>query len=249
MKKIQGVFFDCWDTLLEFHMLEKRWNVLALEGHAINKDDISWEEVYSFSEDFFHSYYSSRLNYELRVNEILNLFVNQFSIRLDCPIETVTHEILKYLSPERVEGADEFLSFLELNKITYACLSNTIYPVDDTRALLEKFYPTHKFPLVLASYEIGVKKPNPLFFKTGVKNLNLDISDCIYVGDKLYQDCFGSYQSGFGKSIYLNWKNDKEKQILSFPKHVSLDFPYLEVKSYDELTEKIKDDYFELLRR
>ena len=94
--KINAVFLDCWDTLISFECNEKRWNILSLHQHCVNKDRIDWEEVFDFSENFFKSYYTSRLLFEIDISSILSLFVKNFDIELDCPIETCTHEILKY---------------------------------------------------------------------------------------------------------------------------------------------------------
>lgn len=237
IEKIKGVFFDCWDTILEFHMSDEKWNIRSLMEHAVNKTEIDWEKVHLFTESFFRDYYSSRLNHELRIQEILNLVVLQYDIHLDCDLDVCAHDILNHLSPEPVQGLDGFLSYLEMKNVPYFCLSNTVYPQDDTRKLIEKYFLGHHFSFVLASYEVGVKKPNPLFFHVGAKKAGLDVKDCIYIGDKIYQDCYGSYKSGFGSSIYLNWKQDKEKQISSLSSLCLESFPYVEVDSYAMLME------------
>ncbi len=243
--KIKGVFFDCWDTLISFHLKNLAWNYQTLKDHAINRDEINWDDVNTFCEDFYHQYYRAHLEFEVKVEQVLNLFCLNFDIQLDCPLSTCVHEILIHLDPKPVAGIDEFLTFLEEQGIPFACLSNTIYTEEDTRGLIEKLVPGHHFQFVLASGDVAVKKPNPLFFKTGVKMAKLDIEDCIYVGDKLLQDAYGAYQSGFGKAIWLDWKNEKEKQM-KYMKSIGLDvdFDRVRVESYQELKEKILHDEF-----
>lgn len=238
--KLQAVFFDCWDTLLEFHDPDKKWNINSLMKHAINKNAIHEEDVFRFTDDFFQKYYRSHLDYELTILQILRLVQEHFHIRLDCPLETCTHEILSYLAPKQVDGADDFLKFLEERHIPYGCLTNTVYPKEDTAQLLRRFYPERTFALVLASGEVGVKKPNPVFFETGVEMLQKNIGSCMYVGDKLLQDAYGSFKAGFAISCFLDWKKEKEKQIHTMGKlSISTDFPYLEVDGYPSLKEYI----------
>ena len=237
--KINAVFFDCWDTLISFECNEKRWNILSLHQHCVNKDRIDWEEVFDFSENFFNSYYTSRLLFEIDISSILSLFVKNFDIELDCPIETCTHEILKYLDPKPIDGISEFLDMLDEKGIYYAVISNTIYPTSDTLELINKLVPGHHFGFFLGSNVVGVKKPNPLFFKTGVTMGKQDIAHSMYIGDVFYQDVIGSYNSGFHTSVWLNHKK-KEKR---FHDQIDLDgkIEYIEVDSYRTLISKIKE--------
>jgi putative hydrolase of the HAD superfamily len=239
--EIEGVFFDCWDTLLEFHMPNPYWNIQTLKDHAYNSSSYDWNEIYEFSESFFKDYYFSRLRHELKVEQILELIKRYFSLKLDYSIEQCTHEILTQLAPKPVMGASEFLSYLKTHNVPFACLSNTVYPMKDTKELLEKHL-GHEFPLVLASCDIGVKKPNPLFFKTGVREMGLNVENCIYIGDKLVQDCYGSYLSGFYRSVYLNWKDDLKKQLKTLKDTNTPEFEYLEVDCYSTLMEKLNHD-------
>ncbi len=242
--KIKGVFFDCWDTLISFHLKNNAWNWQTLKDHAINREEINWDDVNAFCDDFYHKYYTAHLDFEVKVEQVLNLFCLYFGIQLDCPLSTCVHEILTHLDPKPVKGIDEFLTYLDEEKIPYACLSNTIYTEEDTRALIEKLVPgNHHFQFVLASGDVAVKKPNPVFFQTGVKMAKLDIKDCIYIGDKLLQDAYGSYTAGFGASIFLDWKNEVEKQskyMTSIDKDIN--FPHVRVESYQELKERILND-------
>ena len=243
MNKLQGVFFDCWDTLISFRMKNPAWNFYTLKEHAINKADINWDEVASFCSSFYKNYYDAQLDYELKVEQILQLMVYNFKIELDCSIKDCTHEILIHLDPLPVEGIDEFLTFLEEKNIPYACLSNSVYNAEDTLALLEKLLPGHKFSFLLTSSQIGVKKPNPIFFKTGVNIANMNIDNCMYVGDKLLQDAYGSFLAGFGYSVWLNNKGDEEKQRLRLKELKGVDeVKCIDVNSYKKLMEIITQD-------
>lgn len=234
--KINAVFFDCWDTVISFTDPDKQWNIRAFQKHAINKDEINWEDVYNFTENFIKDYYSSRLMYEISYISLVNLVVKNFDIKLDCPLETCTHEVLNHLDPKPIDGITDFLSLLNGKEIPYAIISNTIYPSIDTLALIDKLIPEHHFKFFLGSQEVGVKKPNPLFFKTGVKLAGADINKSMYIGDAFYQDVHGSYEAGFKASI---WLNHKKKEIRPNDGYVK-DMTFYEVDGYKGLIELIK---------
>ncbi len=238
-KDLDAVFFDCWDTLISFECPEKKWNILSLYQHSINKDEIDWEKVYEFSEQFFDGYYRSRLNYEIDILAVLRLFVTYFGIVLDCPLEVCTHEILIHLSPKPIDGIDQFLTYLDENGIYYSVLSNTIYSSDDTMALIDKLVPNHHFGFFLGSKDIGVKKPNPIFFQTGVKKAKQEIGKSIYIGDTFYQDVIGSFVSGFKSSV---WLNHKGKEPTFFERADLTDkIKYIEVDSYHSLISALEE--------
>lgn len=232
--KIDGVFFDCWDTLITFNLINQDWNYISIKNHAINADEINWNDVSQFCKQFYHDYYAANLNYELEIKQIVNLIVMTFHIKLNCSLETISHEFLTCLDPKPVKNIEKFIDFLNKEGITYACLSNTIYRKDDTLATLNKVIPNLKLHSLLASCDIGVKKPNPLFFQAGVGELHLDIKNCMYIGNNLFQDVYGSHISGFKYSVYNSWQNDKELQ-LQHHKNVTYDFSYIEIKDYLEL--------------
>ncbi len=239
---IKSVLFDCWDTLIEFHCENPYWNIQSLMNHCQNKSEVDFDDVFHFSENYFKQYYRSHLDYEVSVKSILALFVDSFSIQLDCSLEQCSHEILCELSPRPVNGILDFLSFLEERKITYGCLSNTIYDEKDTLDVLQKVL--HRpFRFLLASSSVSVKKPNPLFFQVGAKKMGADLSSSMYIGDKLYQDAYGSMKSGFHSSVFLDWKLQKEKQERELLEiHHVESFDHIYVTSYAQLKKRFEND-------
>lgn len=233
---IQGVFFDCWDTLIQFRTKSEEWNIESLKKHCVNREHVDFKEVFAFTEDFFEKYYGSHLDYEIKIESLLQLLVTSFDIRLDCDLKECSHDILTYLDPRPVKGIEAYLSFLERKRIPYFCLSNTIYSKEDTQTLIEQVIPSARFSFVEVSCDYGVKKPNPLFFKVGVKKSGLDIAKCVYIGDKLLQDAYGSYRSGFLHSVFLDWKKKKDRYV-EYMKFMNLDttFPYVYATAYEDI--------------
>lgn len=240
MKSTAGVFFDCWDTVIRFKMKTEDWNVQPLYDHAINREDIDWKEVRDFSDKFFDDYYFHVFDYEITVNEYLNLLILNFDIKLNAPLSQVGDEILDYLDPTPVDGLMDFLKYLDDHHITYAILSNTIYSKEASFKLINRLLPGHHFQFFLASSDIGVKKPSALFFKTGVHMAKMDIKESVYIGDNFFADVSGSYHAGFKKSVWLNHKNhDKNRyrdRLSDFD-----EIKYDEVHGYDELSKIIEE--------
>lgn len=239
-KDIKGVFFDCWDTLIRFHLKDEDWNTHSLKKHAIGFSNYDWNEIDLFAEQFFSDYYAAHLEYEISISQIINLFVRYFSIQVDCSIDQIAHEILDSLDPTPVDGVREILDFLNDKDIYHAVISNTVYREDDSMAILDRLLPNHGLSFFYGSSEAVFKKPNPNLFLCALKPTGLNIKDCMYIGDAFYQDVMGSARAGFGKSVWLNYKKKKKDDFLSKDWFEGLD--YLEVDGYDTLLKEMKKE-------
>jgi FMN phosphatase YigB (HAD superfamily) len=161
------------------------------------------------------------------------LLTRLFHIDLDCSLPECAREILSGLDPKPLPGADAFLTYLDRSSCFYAILSNTLYGEEESLDLVRSLYPHHSFGYYFGSADVGVKKPNPLFFQAGVALSGKDIHHCVYIGDSFFQDINGASQAGFGKAFWLNWK----KLSLTNPQDQLLQkcVQHQEVASYDEL--------------
>lgn len=211
------VFFDCWDTLIRFKTKDERWTFLPLRDHALNRDQVDWDKVAAFAKRYEELYYSSHSRYETSSLAYCRLLVTLFHIRLDCPLSFAASQIRDYLDPSPVEGIEDFLTFLEKKAVPYACLSNTIYTEEDTRKAITRHIPAHHLSFVLASSEIGVKKPNPDFFLAGLSRADVTPENAVYIGDSFLQDVYGSFNAGFSKSYWLNHKHASPFFLPEFP--------------------------------
>lgn len=231
------IFFDCWDTLIRFKRKDERWTIIPIYDHALNKDEIDWEQVAQFANRFEEGYYSSHSLYEIPCTAYHRLITERFSIKLDCSFEVTDKEVMDFLDPSPVLDICDFLSLLEKNGIRYACLSNTRFSEKTTCRAIERQIPGHHLDFVLASSEIGVKKPNSDFFYAGLRIAHVQPENAIYIGDSYLQDVFGSFNAGFAKSYWLNFKGGKPFYLESFPKRKER--KYKEVLSYDEIAKDL----------
>jgi FMN phosphatase YigB (HAD superfamily) len=240
MKKsdARGVFFDCWNTVITFQERTKNWNTQALQRHCLHPRKVDWKKVEAFSDHFFHAYYHSMDCFEIMAVQYLRLLVLNFDIALDCPVEACVHDILTNLNPSPVSGIEDFLAYLDTEKIDYAILSNTIYDDDDTMALVSRLLPNHHFRFFLGSASIGVKKPNPLFFQTGLHIAGKKASASIYIGDSFQADVIGSTQAGFRESVWLNLRRQSASVYADCPNWPKK--PWVDCPSYPVLLEQFR---------
>ena len=71
-----------------------------------------------------------------------------------------------------------------------------------TRDEIEELGISSLFDGVLISSEAGVKKPDRAIFYKASEIFNIDLSDCIYVGNDLHDDVLGAHGAGL-KTVYI----------------------------------------------
>ncbi len=231
----KAVFFDCWDTLISFKMKTATWNIDCLKRHSLNSKQVDWDDINLFANSFLKSYLQSGSLYEIQAEQFLNLIVINFKLNLDCTIKECVHEILSSLSPTAIPYADLFLDILNRDGIYHAVLSNTIYDSDDTFKLVNKLLPNNGLQFLLGSAEIGVKKPNKLFFNAGLNKAGIKKENAIYIGDSFYADINGAFFSGFNNVI---WLNASHKSSSDYSKLNDFDkISFVDVSSFKEVIE------------
>ena len=65
--------------------------------------------------------------------------------------------------------------------------------------------------VILVSEKENIKKPNPLIFERAAKNLDLELYECLFVGDSLRNDYEASKKAGMHSIYRLNNENNMYK--------------------------------------
>jgi putative hydrolase of the HAD superfamily len=238
-KEIKAVFFDCWGTILNFKTVSKDWDVLPLKRHCVNKEPIDWEKVEKFIQDFYHDFYATYSLYEISSENVLRLTCLTFNIKLDCSYEVASLEELDAFKPTPVKGIEHFLEYLEKHGIYYAILSNTVYDQDKTFAIIKKALPKSHFGYYFASSKVGVKKPNPEFFRVSMIPSGYSMKEAAYIGDSPREDVDGSFKAGFKKTIWLNSRKLGPSDYAFIKDYKKI--PYEEYPDYDALISSLED--------
>ena len=62
--------------------------------------------------------------------------------------------------------------------------------------------------VILVSDKENIKKPNPLIFERAAKKLDVDLSECLFVGDSFKNDYEASRLAGMHSIYRLNNENE-----------------------------------------
>lgn len=107
---------------------------------------------------------------------------------------------------EAIPGAQEILQQLSCS-YTLAVATNA--GASDTalmRKALRRIDVEKYFAWFTSSKDLGVEKPDPVFFQKIVSHFNLKPSECIHIGNVYSKDISGAYQAGLF-TIFFNEKN------------------------------------------
>src|SRR5690606_38649771 len=86
--------------------------------------------------------------------------------------------------------------WLRRQGIRVGVLSNTIWSRDYHRALFDRDGVLHLIDGDVYSSEIPWTKPHPESFRAAAAAVDTDPADCVYVGDRIFEDVHGPQQAG-----------------------------------------------------
>lgn len=141
--------------------------------------------------------------------------------------------LLKYLTEYQIQNIKNFYAHKKITPLRpfvgslFALLRNNRYQIiiASNRHCFSKN--TVSFINVLSfisaffySNEIGVVKPNPLFFKYCAEKMSINCGDILHIGDSIKSDFFCASQAGCKSLLWDNDKGDIENiyNILNFIK-------------------------------
>lgn len=234
---IDAVIFDCWGTLISYSVQGKGFigaRLLELTDHPRGMTPLQAEKTWH---DMMINYYADEknvtFNHESTAASLLLAACIRSGLKPKIPLdELVERTIGAQYTQQAIPGINLMLDFLRKKGIPFAVASNTIYTGEQTRRYVAQCVDIRDSKFVIASSEIGVKKPNPYFFDIAAKLMGVSANQCCYIGDDLKKDIEGSHAAGYGLSIWLNSE-------LPVPGNMS--FPVVRAKSYQEAIEILED--------
>lgn len=115
--------------------------------------------------------------------------------------ETFNANIVPY------EGITELFDFFNKNNINIYVLTNSQYDVQMER--LNRLKLLDRIQSVITSEELGIEKPDPMFFNYACKIANAKPNEIIMIGDDINNDIEGAINYGiFSAYFNVNSKND-----------------------------------------
>ncbi|TXS00148.1 HAD family hydrolase [Bacillus sp. SH7-1] len=208
------IFFDIAGTLLDYdtaenngisHFFQKYNDIFS--GNELESMNL-WHEL---SEKYFNKFLSKELSFQEQQGMRMYHLFKTYGINL---------------SPE--ESQHRFNQYIELYKNNWAAFEDVHYTLQtlkqeghslgiisngDYEQQVEKLTALNilqYFQYISTSSEIGVSKPDPEIFQRTVLQLNLEMKDCYYIGDRLETDAISSTVAGM-QGIWLNRGNSPLK--------------------------------------
>lgn len=121
----------------------------------------------------------------------------------------------------------ETLDILSSNEYKLGIITNGKYPFQYNN--IKSLQIVQYMDVILVSEKENIKKPNPLIFERAAKNLDLELYECLFVGDSLKNDYEASRLAG----MYSIYRLNNENNMYKVTNHI---------KNLYELTEIVKNN-------
>jgi putative hydrolase of the HAD superfamily len=212
--KINHVSFDLWKTLITPNKEFKPARIEVI--HQYLKGEFSIEEVTDAISklsslgdcygEFFEQGFTSTQLYYLLLYQLYGKNTNKFIqdyFNLQGFISEINALHLQYCPYLISDEVYDILDYLKSKNITCNIASNTSLA---SGALLRKFLKHHKifhyFDFMLFSDELGVFKPNRLFFQQILDLTGKSRPEILHVGDNILTDVKGAEDFGFKTLLF-----------------------------------------------
>ena len=243
MDKLQprALIFDLGSTLIEYEATPwDELNDICLE-HArkfllVNDYEVPEEEefvrIFNEIKQEYRKKAAETLE-EWNVPQITSVFFDRLGIKYDP--ELIDEFFDFYYEPveERLYVYDDVVDTLRILKNRYpvmGLISNTIFPERVHLGELERFGIEPYLDFKIFSSTFKYRKPHPDIFLKGANLAGYAPSECLYVGDRYYEDVQGP--EGVGMKAVLKMKEDRQ-----YPEDMPYGFP--RIKTLTELLDVV----------
>lgn len=244
MKKYKYIFFDLFDTLIDFD--HSRLPQISVDGEKHNSTSGLVYEVFNnyYPDVSFDIFYKPFMETFFKFQEIKKKdnkeYPNQhrFKIlleKLNLNYKNNQNEMLNNMTEVHMSGLASATTFPQDNKKTldylkekgyhFALISNFDYAPTAYR-LLDQYGLTRYFNNIYISIEVGWRKPHKNIFQIALDECKITNEDVIHVGDNFYADIVGSYNLGID-SIWLNRKEEELNHDTASPNYIIFKLPEL----------------------
>ncbi len=229
------VLLDADNTLYDFDAAEHKalCKVLSDRGYSTDPDTL---KIYlDINTELWEAFAHGEVTQDFLLVERFRRFTQHMGGDHD-PVQFNADYIAALATnADLIPGAMEFCAHLVEMGCTLAIVTNGAAAAQRGRfgrSGLEKYIP-HLF----ISQELGVNKPDPLFFDYVCRDMEItDRSKAVVVGDNLSSDILGGNQAG----IDTVWYNPHKKQLsgLARPTYTAAEFAEIEAMIAGDLAEE-----------
>lgn len=244
MKDYKYIFFDLFDTLIDFDY--SKLPLVSVDGEKHNSTsglvydvfkkyypDIAFDVFYVPFMETYSDFQEIKKkdNKEYPNGDRFRLLLSM----LDLDSNTVNPEMIDKMVLTHMqglasatylpEGNRDTLDYLKKKGYKFALISNFDYA--PTAYELLYIYDLRKyFEKIFFSIEVGWRKPSEKIFKAALDGCNIEIDEVIHVGDNFGADIVGSYEIGID-NIWLNRKEEELHHDYASPNFIIFKLPDL----------------------
>jgi len=206
---IDHVFFDLDHTLWDFDRNSKLAFYRVFLKHNIDMDVADFIRVYEpINFDYWKLFREERVTKEeLRRGRLTDAFK---TFKIEFPLDLIDALAEAYIEELPIDNhlfddAEEVLDYLS-KKYLLHIITNGFHEVQNLK--LKNSGISKYFRTVTTSEEVGLKKPNPVIFKTALEKAVAQPKKSIMIGDTFEADILGAESVGM-ETIFYNYRNDK----------------------------------------
>ena len=246
MKNYKYIFFDLFDTLIDFDYSklpqvsvdgEKHNSTSGLVYNVFKKyfPDITFDVFYvPFMETYFEfQEIKKKDNKEYPNAERFRLLLS----KLDLDSNTVNPEMVDNMVLTHMQGLAsatylpdgnmETLEYLRRKDYQFALISNFDF-APTAYELLDRYDLRKYFEKIFISIEVGWRKPSKNIFHAALDGCKINHDEVIHVGDNFGADIVGAYNLGID-SVWLNRKVEELKHDSASPNYIIFKLPEITI--------------------
>lgn len=207
------VFFDIDDTLIDSESAHKKAiRDICLEYSVINEIHKNTDhEWFNITNKYLKLYFENKITLnQQRIFRIME-FWNSNGQQITEKQAQILYQRYHHIFLHSCNSFIETISTLEkLQDYKLGIISNGTY--SDQIFKLEHNHLAQFFEEIIVSEKVGFSKPDEEIFRIAARQMNVPITDCIYIGNSYDLDYIGSLNSGM-KAIWL----DRQKTGTNLP--------------------------------
>ncbi|MFA6449630.1 MAG: HAD family hydrolase [bacterium] len=235
---IRGLIFDINGTLIDIHTNEGHDEIYRILSHLLTYQGITLHRneirdlFFQIMKDQRRSSKEEHPEFDAVAifREIISRYANNFTHTLTAEklkqLPLIMAEVYRAASRFKLQlypGVKETLDLLRM-KYRLAIVSDgqTAWAVPELNAvgLLNYFKP------VIVSGDFGYRKPDTRLFETALKEMNMQPSEVLYIGNDMRRDVFGAQQLGVKTVFFKSNQGEQEKEGIN-PEYIIYNFPEL----------------------
>ena len=236
---LKAVLFDLGGTLVGFTDEDKHLSRRALGAYLSQRRyDVALDSVVQISKRVWETYtvFADTTLIEVPFPRLMQSILYQLGIDDYANNEVLAEAITHFYYPVvedsyLLTGVLNLLTRLQENELRLGLVTDNESAFFHT-SLLQKHGLEQFFDSIIVSYKLGVRKPHSAMFLKCLDNLNVNVSEAVFIGDKPIHDICGAKAVGL-RCIWM--KRQGYQNVPLEPDWTVTSIPQLEETIFTEL--------------